>query len=287
MKILLFLTLLLTEAWALEVKFLGVSSMLISDGRDQLLFDAPFTRANPLHWLNLIPLKSNEKLVSGVLRHHRIENLKGIFVSHHHVDHAVDVGFIAQVTKAKAYGDQNLERLIPKEDRELHFQKMQEGEEIKIGDFGITPFKIPHGPIPMEFIFMGEVPADFNYSLYDYKEGSTWFYLITHGEKKILWNGSTGNAISKLMSLRPIGKIDLYVLGLGALSLKDQVSRLEGNHAFKTFIPVHFDNFFFPYDMNEFTFLPFSSIKEETEDLKKQYPKVDWILPELGQSYQI
>lgn len=259
--------------------------MLLSDGKDQLLFDAPFTRANPLHWLNLYPLKSDEKIVKEILSHHKINGLKGIFVSHHHVDHAVDVGMIAKLTGARAIGDENLRRLIP--EAQENFQKMTEGEEIRIGEFTVIPFKIQHGEIPLEFLFKGEVPKDFNFSLYDYKEGNTWFYLITNEEKSILWNGSTGNAIQVLRKKGIEIEPQLYVLGMGALNLKGQIEKLNGNHPFKSFIPVHFDNFFFPYDREKFILLPFSSIQEDITRLRKDHPEVEWILPELGKAYEI
>lgn len=259
--------------------------MLLSDGKDQLLFDAPFTRANPLHWLNLTRLRSDEKLVKEVIQKHGLENLRGIFVSHHHVDHAVDVGAMAELTGALAYGDENLKRLLPQ--ARLRHRMMKEGTPVKIGGFTVTPFRIDHEAIPLEFLFMGEVPKDFDFFLFDYKEGATWFYLITHGDLRILWNGSTGDALAKLREFGQRLALDLYVLGLGSLSLKEQWERFGGKHPFKHFIPVHFDNFFFPYDAEEFTFLPFSSLKDQLEMIKEKHPETEWTLPELGRAYEI
>ncbi len=259
--------------------------MLLTDGKDKLLFDAPFTRATPLHWLNITRLQSDETVLKKVIQKHGLRDLQGIFVSHHHVDHAVDVGALANLTGAKAYGDENLKRLLPHAQASYH--PMAEDVPIIIGDFTIRPFRIDHEKIPFEFIFMGEVPLDFDFFLFDYKEGATWFYLITHGEKRILWNGSTGDALSRLKESGTEVKLDLYVLGLGTLSLKEQIQRMGENHPFQRFIPVHFDNFFFPYDPDEFTLLPFSSLEDHIMELRKKFTKVEWILPKLGQSYKI
>lgn len=287
-QFLLFALLISSSADALEAKFLGVSSMLLSDGTDQILFDAPFSRPGPLQWLNLLPFKSDSDLVMKVLNHHKITQLRAVFVSHMHVDHSVDVALVSKLTGANAFGDENLGRIIPKTERELVFKKMEEGVPIKIGQFSIRPFRISHGEIPFEFLFSGEVAEDFNYSLYDYKEGGTWFYLINHGEKKIIWNGSTGDALSVLKAKgEKVEGLDLYVLGMGVDSLRKKIDKLQGNHPFKEFVPVHFDNFFLPYDLDEFTYLPFSEIEKDIKDLEAQFPKVKWNLPKLGRAYEI
>lgn len=290
-KLILFLItglLFLGRAQALEVKFLGVSSMLLSDEKASLLFDAPFTRPGFLHWLNLRPFRTDEELVRKALLHHKVRNLKALFVSHHHVDHAVDTAFIAKFTHTKAYGDENLMHLMPVTDRKEHFEMVKEGEQIKIGNFTVLPFQIDHGPLPLEFLFDGVVPQNFNYSLYDYQEGATWFYLITHGEKKILWNGSTGNALAILKSKNiPVRDLDLYVLGLGADSLKEKIAGLKGELPFHHFIPVHFDNFFRDYDFDRFIPMPFNHVEEEIKELRNSYPKTLWTLPELGRTYEI
>lgn len=287
MRFFFLLLLFSTATPALEVKFLGVSSMYLTDGKDALLFDAPFTRANPLHWFNLKRLHSDQDLVRSVIERHGLNRLRGVFVSHHHVDHAVDVALMASVTGAKAIGDENLRRILPKAQRGL-FQEMREGERIMVGDFGVTPFRISHGPLPLEFLFAGPVPENFDFYLYDYREGATWFYLIEHRDLKLVWNGSTGDAL-EILRRRGLLKsdLDLYVLGLGALSLKEQVQRMKGSHPFRRFVPVHFDNFILPYDSEAFTLLPFSQLDSDIEELRGQDSSRQWIFPKLGETLEI
>jgi L-ascorbate metabolism protein UlaG (beta-lactamase superfamily) len=287
-RLIVLVLLFMGRAQALEIKFLGVSSMLLSDGEDQILFDAPFTRPGPLHWINLESFESDPELVKKVLDLHQINKLRAIFVSHHHVDHVIDVPQVAKLTGAKAYGDVNLKTIMLKNGPIGSYQEMREEEQIKIGAFSILPIPIDHGSLPLEFLFNGKVPQDFDNSLYDYQEGGTWFYLITHGKKRIIWNGSTGDALAVLRKRKiNFSPAQLYVLGMGGKSLKEQIAKLDGDHPFEQFIPVHFDNFFLSYDEKEFNLMPFSNINKEIKEVKKTYPSRNWILPELGKTYQL
>ena len=87
----------------LHAQFFGVSSLLISDGKSNLLIDGFFSRPT-LFELLFTKIKANKKRVNSALLKANINNLDAIFALHSHHDHAMDIPIISQLTNAPIFG---------------------------------------------------------------------------------------------------------------------------------------------------------------------------------------
>ncbi|MDO4478604.1 MAG: MBL fold metallo-hydrolase [Lachnospiraceae bacterium] len=87
----------------MKVTFLGTTVLLFDDGVDQILFDAHLTRPSLPRFL-FGNLQTDEALVERVLGRCPMDRLKGIFISHSHYDHALDMPYLAKRTGAAVFG---------------------------------------------------------------------------------------------------------------------------------------------------------------------------------------
>ena len=77
----------------MKVTSFGTTTLLFDDGRDQVLFDAHFTRPSFLKW-KFGRLSTDEDLIGSLISLHKIDRLRAIFVSHSHYDHVMDAPFV-------------------------------------------------------------------------------------------------------------------------------------------------------------------------------------------------
>ena len=81
----------------MKVTFFGTTTLLFDDGKDQVLFDAHFTRPPFYKWIHGL-MQTNTELVDRMIRLHRIDRLRAVFVSHTHFDHVMDAPYVASRT---------------------------------------------------------------------------------------------------------------------------------------------------------------------------------------------
>ena len=86
-----------------KVTFFGVSTLLFDDGHTQILIDGFFSR--PSLWRALITeIESDTAVIDKIVTTYNMDRVKGIFVTHSHYDHALDVAYTTKRTGATLYG---------------------------------------------------------------------------------------------------------------------------------------------------------------------------------------
>lgn len=275
----IFLTLgIQTVSAAVQARWMTVSSVLLDDGKTKLLFDPAWTRPGFKHWLNISDFKSDETLVSGILKKNYLDRVDAVFASHSHFDHVMDAPMVSKLSGAVFYTDKSSERIARayKEPR-IRTINIIPNLEIRVGDFLITPIPRTHSEILHLFYFLpGEVPENTNLSFWDYHVGDTWFYLIKHPSGNILIDQGSEPHIAKIK--KHTDKIDILIQGVA--NRKDDETILNGyvkEFKPKYFMPLHFDNFFADFDEGKYSDLPGVKLDQIVEKLKKAYPtmKVD------------
>jgi L-ascorbate metabolism protein UlaG (beta-lactamase superfamily) len=239
---------------AVKVTFLGTTTLLFDDGQTQWMIDGFFTRP-PLLKVAAGKLETNTKIVDAALKRAGIERLTAIFVAHSHYDHALDVPYVVQKTKATLYGSASTLNIGRGGDlRDEQMIQFEPGKEYTVGKFTVTVLKSKHS-LPIQGINddLGQTidkplrqPASFR----DYKEGGSFDFLIKHEGKTILVNPG-GNYVEGAFD-----KIhaDVFFLSTGGLGM--QTREFQNAYYDQTVkkarpqlvIPIHWDHFFLPLD---------------------------------------
>lgn len=269
-------------------RWMTVASVLIDDGKTKLLFDPAWTRPEIKHWLNIEKFKSDEKLVTDILKKNNLSKIDAVFASHSHFDHVMDAPMVSKLAGAVFYTDESSDRLAMayKEPR-IRTIRMNAGREIRVGDFLITPIPRVHAQILHLFYFLpGAVPADATLSFWDYHVGDTWFFYIQHPEGSILVDqGSEAH----MDALKPYAtKIDVLIQGVANRKTDEAV--IGGYTKMlspKVFVPLHFDNFFADFNDGEETRLPGINLEQILDKMKKAYPTLKVDKPVYGKAITV
>lgn len=265
---------------AVEVRWLGVAGLSLTDQTTTLLFDPTFTKPTLLNWMNVSPFLSNPSLVTEELGKINIKKADAVFASHTHFDHAVDISEVALQTDATIYGGNSLKNIIDHhtQSNKLHFKDLTDGTVLKIGSFTITAIRRGHAPILGIFKFApGDVSKNFSFGLYEYKEGEVWCYLIEHPDGTFLIDQGShffeGNSRFK-------DKIDFYFVGVANKThINDLVyNNIEKINAKKVF-PIHFDFFFLQSNWLETLRLPGVQLEKIEATLQNLSPPKEFIIP--------
>ena len=134
---------------SLKITWLGTTTILVSDGTTTLLFDPFISRPSLLKVFTFRKLSSDKKLVHFWLKKVDENNItKGIFVSHTHYDHALDLVEVARKTKATVYGSNSARKiLLGGELDQIKFKKTSSnGGSIPLGEFKVTVLPGVHAP---------------------------------------------------------------------------------------------------------------------------------------------
>jgi L-ascorbate metabolism protein UlaG (beta-lactamase superfamily) len=235
---------------SIKVTFLGTTTLLFDDGESQLMLDGFFSRPSLIRLIRNI--ETDTKAVDAALKRAKVDRLKALFVAHSHYDHAFDVAYVIQKTKAKLYGSSSTLNVGRggdlKEDQMVLFEA---GKEFKIDQFSVTVLKSKHStPIKGINDDLGQTidkPLRQPASAKDYKEGGTFDFLIKHGDRAILVNSS-----NYIQDARNDVRADVVFLSTG--SLGNQTKTFQDAFYNQTIvkvrpklvIPIHWDNFFMP-----------------------------------------
>ena len=269
-------------------RWMTVASVLIDDGKTKLLFDPAWTRPGIKHWLNIEKFKSDEKLVAEILKKNDLTKIDAVFASHSHFDHVMDAPMVSKLAGAVFYTDESSDRLAMayKEPR-IRTIRMRANQEIRVGDFLITPIPRVHAEILHLFSFLpGAVPANATLSFWDYHVGDTWFFLVKHPEGTILVDQGSEPHID---ALKPHAvKIDALIQGVANRKTDETV--LDGYPKIlgpKVFMPLHFDNFFADFNGGEETRLPGINLEQVMNKMKKAYPLMKVDKPVYGKAVTV
>lgn len=269
---------------SVELRWLTVASVAISDGTSTLLFDPSFTRPTIGHWLNFKKLRSDPGLVSSVLKENDLTKVDAVFASHSHFDHVVDAPLVAKIGGAVFYADESQKRIVDAyKDPEIKTSPITPGAVIEVGKFKIIILKRTHAGIFHMFDYLpGSVPSDFDFNFYDYHVGDTWCYVIHHPEGTILIDQG---ADPYLDLIKPYA-FTVDVLIQGVANRKNNESIVDGYlnvYKPKIFIPVHFDNFLGSFDPKTESSLVGVRLDGLLEDIHGKYKETKVIKPRYGE----
>lgn len=264
-----------------KVTFLGTSSLLFDDGKTQLLIDGYFSRPRMLPLL-FSEIKSDTALIDERLREFGINRLKGIFVTHSHVDHVFDVAYTTRKTGATLYGSistLNVGKGGGVADEKLEL--FQPDQAIQLGDFSVQIIRSKHSH-PNSLADDGvliQKPLPQPAKMKAYAEGGSYDFLIKHNGHAIFVKPSANFVAGALDSLRA----EVVFVGIATLNKHDSawqnefytqtVGRLKPNLV----IPVHWDDFMQPLSESLVMLPRFTSDTRQDFDFMIQKTKADGI----------
>ena len=235
----------------MKVTFFGTTTLLFDDGRDQLLFDAHFTRPSlPRYVFGSAP--SDTALIDEKLRLHGVDRLRAIFVSHSHHDHVMDAPYIAARTGAKIYGSASALNVARGGDvPEAQLTEFRVNETYAVGDYHIKVIPSIHSKPTILNNDLGQTidaPLRQPARLRSYKEGGSYdFHVEADGRRYVI--RPSFNYIEGQMEGFGADVLFLGVAGLQKADadmerhfFEETIDRLKP----KLVIPLHWDNFFSP-----------------------------------------
>lgn len=237
----------------MKVTFLGTTTLLFDDGKDQILFDAHITRPSLAKYIFSSEV-TNTALADELIERHHIDRLKAIFISHSHHDHVMDAPYVANKTGAEIYGSSsaiNVARGGNVEEKRL--VEFQAGETYQVGDYKIKVLNSIHSKPTILNNDLGQTidePLVQPAKLRNYKEGGSYDFYVQVQGKRYLIRPSFNYIEGQLDGY----KCDVLFLGVAGLAKADQQTEEKFFHETvektepKLIIPLHWDNFFSPLD---------------------------------------
>ena len=237
----------------MKVTFFGTTTLLFDDGKDQILFDAHFTRPSLIRYM-FGSAGTNAALVDELLAAHHVDRLRAIFVSHTHHDHVMDAPQVARKTGATIYGTASAMNVARgggvTEDRLVEFRG---GEAFEVGDYRVRVIPSLHSRPSILNDDLGvtiDAPLRQPARLRSYHEGGSYDFFVEAGGRRFLIRPSFNYIEGQLDGIRA----DVLFLGVAGLAKAD--ARTEARFFAETVgkvrpslvIPLHWDNFFKPLD---------------------------------------
>lgn len=231
--------------------FLGVATLLLSDGETSLMTDGFFTRP-PLRKVVLGKIEPDREVIAQSLARAGVDELAAVIPVHSHYDHAMDAPEVARLTGALLVGSESTANVgrgwgLP----ERQIRVAQPGETLRFGAFTLRLVESVHAPLPAllspdaggrSTIDAPLVPPA---SAYDYKLGKAYSVWIGHPRGNVLVQGSAGFVPGALAQLRA----DVVFLGLGGLGSQTPEFReayfreVVATVGATRVIPIHWDDF--------------------------------------------
>jgi L-ascorbate metabolism protein UlaG (beta-lactamase superfamily) len=231
-------------AGGVTVTFLGVTTLLVTDGETAIMTDGFFTRPSLLQTLagRIAP---DPERIGRALARAGVERLAAVVVVHSHYDHAMDAPEVARRTGAVLVGSESTANVgrgwgLP-EDR---IRVATPREPMRFGAFEVTLIPSRHFPHGMA---MGEITAPLvpPARAMDYKEGGSWSVVIAHPAGRLLVQGSAGWVDGALRDQRA----DVVLLGVAGLGSKEPayteryLEEVVEPTGARLVIPIHWDDF--------------------------------------------
>lgn len=245
------------------VTWLGVTTLLFDDGETQLLVDGFFSRPSLADSVFDRPVDNDAAIINFAMNEFRMRRLAAIIPVHSHFDHAMDVGAIANRSRASVLGSESTAQIargagVPDDQIII----ATENQRYEFGQFGVTLMAAPHAPVG----WGGTVPLDGTIDeplampqpISAFRMGGAWSILVEHPQGTALVQGSSGYQKYALRETQA----DVVFLGVGLLdSIGRDHAELYWQHTVTatgahTVYPIHFDDYTQPFGEIE----PFPSV---------------------------
>ena len=200
------------------------------------------------------PVRTNTQLCDQIIKQHKIDRLRAIFISHTHHDHVMDAPYVANRCQTKIYGSTSARNVaIGGKVKTDNIVVFEEGDTFTIGDYKIRVIKALHSkPTKINDNLGQEItePLTQPTILQNYKEGGSYDFYVEHGDKKILIHPSFNFIENKLDGI----DADIIFLGVAGITKVDEKTEKKffeetvEKVGARLVIPVHWDNFFAPLD---------------------------------------
>ncbi|MBE6130058.1 MAG: MBL fold metallo-hydrolase [Erysipelotrichaceae bacterium] len=237
----------------MKITFFGTTTLLFDDGKDQILFDAHFTRPSLPEYI-FGSKATDTAIAEEMMRKHPMDRLRAIFISHTHHDHVMDMPFVAEKTGAAVYGSSSAMNVargggIPEE----QLKEFKAGETYEVGDYSVKVLTSLHSKPTVLNNDIGETidaPLVQPARLRDYKEGGSYDFYVRNAGKTYLIRPSFNYIEGQLDGY----EADVLFLGVAGLAKADEETEkkffMETVEKVKpqVIIPLHWDNFFSPLD---------------------------------------
>lgn len=230
----------------MTVRFMGTSTVSFDDGVTRILIDGFFSRPPISHFLSLSP---DDARIGHALREAGLAEIAAIFVAHSHYDHAMDAARVARRTGAVVVGSSST-RWIARGD-DLPEERIRiierDGQTFEFGAFTVSTIVAPH-TVPLRLEGAITAPVRPPASVFRYREGGSYAFLIRHGACRILIVPSTSYTPSLFQG------VEAHAVFLGIAELADQTFAADyWNRAVRLtgatlVIPIHWDDFTRPLD---------------------------------------
>lgn len=231
----------------LTVTYLGVTTVVISDGKTNLITDGYFSRLAITDLAQLI--EPDRDAIDDALTRFGITEAAALMVVHSHFDHALDAPVVAAKTGAKLVGSESTANV----GRGLGLPESQllvatPGEPLEFGEFEVTLLVSKHWPLPEPFAsaILNQTidePLTPPALLTDYKEGKSYSIIVRHPAGSVLIQGSAGYIPDALDGIQ-VDTVLLGTGGLGDLPLPEQEAyyqEMVETTGAKFIYPIHWD----------------------------------------------
>lgn len=242
----------------LSVTFLGVASLLLSDGESAVMTDGFFSRPS-LRTVLLGRLSPDAARIDSCLARAGVTSLDAVLPVHTHYDHALDSAVVAERTGAVLVGGESSANIgrghgLPQD----RIRVAAPGEPMSYGAFTLTLVESHHCPpdrTPGQITEPVVPPA----KMAAYKCGEAWSILVEHTSgRTALLQGSAGFVGGSLAGR----SADVVYLGVGQLGVQSEsyirtywAETVQAVGA-KRVVLTHWDDFFRPLD-KELRALPY------------------------------
>lgn len=243
--------------------WLGVSTLLVSDGTHAFLTDGFFSRPS-LVQVGVRKYAPNLDRIESALSRANITALDAVVPVHSHFDHVMDAPEVARRTGAPVIGSAsaaNVSRGWGLDESQI--QIVTDGDIIELPNGQLTFIASDHCP-PDRYPGTIDQPVVPPVHTTAYRCGEAWSLIFRHKSgKSVLIQGSAGYVPGSLTG----HNVDIAYLGVGQLGLqprsylREYWNEMVQTTGAKTVVLIHWDDFFRPLD------LPLRSLPYVGDDL--------------------
>jgi L-ascorbate metabolism protein UlaG (beta-lactamase superfamily) len=265
-----------SERLPLTATFLGVSTILLTDGQTAIMTDGFFSRpgrVNVAAGLIMRTVKPDAARIDHALKRAGVTRLAAILTAHSHYDHALDTAIVATRTGATIVGSSSTRNIALGLDfPDSRIRVIKGGEELTFGPFRVRVIASPHSS---PALFEGEItsPLHTPARVSAYKDGGNYSFLIECDGRRVLIHPSA-NFVPAFMRGE---HVDVVFIGIGTLGfrrrgfIRDYWREVVEATSAKLVIPVHWDNFSKPLDepLEPMMAPAFRRVTDELHDLSK------------------